>query len=171
MTTMTGLPPAYRLLGPVLSFEVRGVPVPQAAIRPLGKGRPAVHENAATLKPWRNRVAAVAHNEIAAARRLGYTFPLAGPLGMHLHFSVPKPKSAPKTRRTFPDVRPDLSHLVRAVEDALSLPACAPGVRAIGNDGQIVYELTTKAYPGEEQQALDEPGVLIRVYQIGVTDE
>lgn len=171
MTVTTGLPAAYRLLGPVLSFEVHGVPVPQAAIRPLGKGRPAVHENAATLKPWRARVAAIAHNEIAAARRLGYEFPLAGPLGLVLHFTVPKPKSAPKTRRTFPDVRPDLSHLVRAVEDALSLPKIAPGVRAIGNDGQIVYEIATKAYPGEEEQALDKPGVLVHLYKIGVVDD
>lgn len=169
---MTDLPPAYRLLGPVISFHVLGVPVGQGRVSFLGKGRGAKHSNAALLKPWREKVAAAAHNAVLADRRAGLRrdFPLTGPVGLVLHFTMPKPKSAPKGRRTFPATRPDISHLIRAVEDAISLPSENVATRLLNDDGQVVYELATKAYPGEEEQALDEPGVLVHVYRIGVTD-
>jgi Holliday junction resolvase RusA-like endonuclease len=168
--TDTLISPAYPLYGPVLSFPVYGSPVGQGRVSFLGKGRGAKHSNADTLKPWRKKIAAEAHNQILRARRLGYEFPLTGPIGVHLHFTVPKPLDAPKRRRTFPVTRPDLSHYVRAAEDALSLKDEQIGTRVLGDDSQIVYILSTKAYPGEEQQALDAPGVLIRVYQVGARD-
>src|SRR5688500_18451761 len=107
---MTGLPPAYRLNGPMLSFTVLGTPIGQGRVSFLGKGRGAKHSNAATLKPWRESIAGAAHNAVVAVRRAGLhrDFPLTGPVGLHLHFTMPKPKSAPKTRRTFPATRPDL---------------------------------------------------------------
>lgn len=173
MTTMTDDAPRYHLYGPVLRFEVLGVPVGQGRVSFLGKGRGAVHSNADTLKPWREKVAAAAHNTVVADRRAGlrYELPLAGPVGLVMHFTLPKPKSAPKRRRTFPATRPDVSHLIRAVEDAISLPSQTVATRLLSDDGQIVYELATKAYPGEELHALDEPGVLIYLYTIGVVDD
>lgn len=170
---MTDLGPQYCLYGPVLRFEVLGVPVGQGRVSFLGKGRGAKHSNAATLKPWREKVAGAAHNAVLADRRAGlrHDFPLSGPVGLHMHFTMPKPKSAPKTRRTFPDTRPDISHLIRAVEDAISLPAENVATRLLNDDGQIVYELATKAYPGEELHALPEPGVLIYLYTIGVSND
>lgn len=45
---------------------------------------------------------------------------LDGPLQMQLRFYLPKPKSAPKRRRTWPDKKPDLDKLIRAVGDALT---------------------------------------------------
>lgn len=150
----------YHLLGPMLSFHVIGAPVGQGRISSLGTGRPSVHSNAAILLPWRQTVAAAAHNaKLAAVHR--DRFPLTGPVGLHAHFTVAKPKSAPKRRRTFPITRPDLSHYLRAAEDALQ----AAGVYL--DDAQIVDEHQTKHYPGEHAQALDVPGVVIYVYAVG----
>jgi len=164
------LAPAYTLRGPILSFPVYGDPIGQGRISFYGKGR-SVHSNAKTLKPWRFQIATEAHSQILAARRMGYEFPLTGPIGLHLHFTVPKPASAPKRRRTFPIKRPDLSHFVRAVEDALTPLKDSPvSTHVLVDDSQIVYLLATKAYPDEEQQALERPGVLIRVYGVGVRD-
>lgn len=155
----------YRLNGPVLSFHVIGDPIGQGRISFLGKGRPAIHSNQERLLPWRELVTATAHNAKLATRGMTalYEFPLTGPVGLHCHFTVAKPKSAPKRKRTFPITRPDLSHYLRAVEDALQ----KAGVYV--DDAQIVDEHQTKHYPGEHAQALDVPGVVIYVY--AVSDE
>jgi len=154
----------YRLLGPMLLFHVIGDPIGQGNIRHLGKGRPAIHQNQHLLLPWRQTVTATAHNaKPEATARMRREFPLTGPVGLHCHFTVAKPKSAPKRRRTFPVTRPDLSHYVRAIEDALQ----KAGV--YGDDAQIVDLSATKHYPGEHAQALDVPGVVIYVY--AVSDE
>jgi hypothetical protein len=48
---------------PVLSFIAHGNPIGQGNIRHLGAGRPAVHQNAKTLLPWRDTIR---HAAIAA---------------------------------------------------------------------------------------------------------
>ncbi len=156
----------YQLLGPVLSFHVVGLPIGQGRVSFLGKGRPAIHSNQHLLLPWRQTVAAAAHNAKVAAARISsrYVFPLAGPVALSAYFTMPKPKAAPKRRRTFPITRPDVSHLVRAIEDALQVKG---GAGVYGDDSQIVDEHTTKAYPGEHLQALDVPGVVIYIYAVG----
>lgn len=160
----------YTRYGPVVSFEVYGIPVPQGAVRHLGKGRPAVHQNQDVLLPWRQLVAAAAHNAMVEARRIGrpYTFPLQGPVALSAYFTVAKPKGAPKGRRTWPAARPDLSHYVRAVEDAISSkrPELAMG-RVLADDAQIIDGDQVKAYPGEHAQALDRPGAVVYIYTIG----
>jgi Holliday junction resolvase RusA-like endonuclease len=150
----------YRQTGPVLCFHVLGTPAPQGAIRHLGAGRPAIHQNAKTLKPWRAQIQDAAEQAIAEQVPWNYVFPVAGPVGLYVCFTMPKPKSAPKRRTTWPTTRPDLSHLLRAAEDAL----VAAG--AFKDDSQIVTTQTDKAYPGEHIQALHIPGALIRVYTI-----
>jgi len=72
--------------------------------------------------------------------------PLEGPVSVQLYFRMPRPKSAPKSRK-LPCVRPDLDHLVRAVGDALS------GV-VYKDDGQITSFSLEKSYS-------DEPGVAV----------
>jgi Holliday junction resolvase RusA-like endonuclease len=154
-------PPEYRLLGPMLSFHVLGTPVGQGRITTYGKGR-SVHSNAERLLPWRESVQHAAEDAIGTA--VHPVFPLDGPAGLHAYFTMPKPKSAPKKRTTYPVTRPDLSHLLRAVEDALQ----AAGV--FKDDAQLIDETTAKVYPGEHAQALHVPGVLIRVYSVDSTD-
>ncbi len=64
---------------------------------------------------------------------------LDGPLQMQLRFYLPKPKSAPKTKRTWPDKKPDLDKLIRAVGDALT------GV-LYTDDARIVAVTASKDY-------------------------
>jgi len=81
---------------------------------------------------------------------------LAGPISLSLVFYLPRPKShfgtgrnAGKLKpsaRKYPTTTPDLTKLVRAVEDALK------GV-TWKDDSQVVYQLNTKFYrerPGVE---------------------
>lgn len=156
--------PDYYLYGPVLSFTVLGTPVGQGRISFLGKGRPAIHSNQDRLLPWRELVQHAAEDAIRAEmpslEHRSYTFPLDGPVGLYACFTLPKAKSAPKKQVTYPTKRPDGSHLLRAVEDAMT----NAGVWV--DDSQLVDEHISKVYPGEHVQALHVPGVLIRVYTV-----
>lgn len=155
----------YELVGPVLRFHQLGLPVPQGAIRHLGAGRPSVHANAATLKPWRAQIQSAAEETLKVTDTSPWfppgSFPLAGnPIGLGVYFTMRKPVSAPKTRITYPISRPDVDKLVRAVLDALA----AAGVYR--DDSQVVWLETKKMFPGEDIHALHVPGVAVEVYDI-----
>jgi Holliday junction resolvase RusA-like endonuclease len=64
---------------------------------------------------------------------------LDGPLQATFRFYLPKPVSAPKRRRTWPDRKPDLSKLMRAIEDPMN------GV-LIADDARIVAAFVSKDY-------------------------
>lgn len=150
----------YRTNGPWLTLEVLGEPIGQGNIRHLGAGRPAVHQNAKTLKPWRGRVQDAAEEQIAATIHKG-RFPITTePVAIDATFTVRKPVAAPKRRQTWPVTRPDVDHLFRAIGDALT----AAGVWR--DDSQIVELTARKVYPGEHPQALHVPGVVIAVYTV-----
>jgi Holliday junction resolvase RusA-like endonuclease len=150
----------YRISAPLLEFDALGDPIGQGNIRHLGKGRPAIHQNAKLLLPWRDVVTYCAVEEM---RRVGGVWPVAkpAPVGVDLTFTVPKPKSAPKTRRTYPVTRPDIDHLERAVLDALTRAG------AWQDDSQVVEVVKRKVYPGEHPLALHTPGVRVRAWLIG----
>jgi Holliday junction resolvase RusA-like endonuclease len=84
---------------------------------------------------------------------------VAGAVSVEMTFTMPKPKSAPKTRRTWPATRPDLSKLVRSTEDALT------DAGAWEDDARVVYCVASKVYPGEAVNALDKSGVVIRIQE------
>lgn len=161
-------PTGYHLHGPALDFVVLGAPVGQGRISFLGKGRPAIHSNQDRLLPWRELVQHhaesainnVVQNDITDGVPT-WTFPLPGPVGLYAWFTLPKAKSAPKNKLTYPTKRPDGSHLLRAIEDAMT----NAGVWL--DDSQLVDEHIGKVYPGEHAYALHVPGVMIRVYTIG----
>jgi Holliday junction resolvase RusA-like endonuclease len=127
-------------------IEVIGCPAPQGSKRHVGKG--IMIESSAKVKPWREAV-------VWAARESGVKVP--GAVTMVVIFTVPKPKSAPKTRRTYPDRKPDLSKLVRSTEDAL----VTAGV--IEDDARIIHCASGKVFPNEHPDALDVPGAVIRI--------
>lgn len=160
----------------VAVIAVHGTPAGQGRVSFLGKGRPAVHSNAALLKPWRVAI-------IRAAREAtgchGFTdwngicltcrIPKAEhglyaniPTGAEITVTVPKPKTAPKRKRTWPITRhsTDIDHHARACLDSLS----ESGV--IKDDSQIVDLTVRKVYPGEHPEALDQPGAIIRLYTL-----
>lgn len=135
-----------------------GSPAPQGSKKFVGltkTGRGILAESSAKVKPWRQDVKA------AAEKARGDASPMDGPLRAHIVFTLPKPKSAPKRRRTFPDRKPDLSKLLRSTEDALT------DAGVISDDARIVeFVRLAKAFPGEDVDALTAPGVKIEIWQI-----
>jgi hypothetical protein len=86
--------------------------------------------------------------------------PLDGPLSVEAIFTIPRPPSVkgfawPATRSSG-----DVDKLLRAVFDALTKG------KAIAGDSRIVETATRKVYPGMVADALDKPGVLIRVWRL-----
>lgn len=141
-------------------FDVFGSPAPQGSKKFVGvskSGRGLMVESSRKVKPWRMDVKAAA--ELARAEN-GET--LDGPLGVSMVFTLPKPASAPKRRRTWPDRMPDLSKLIRSTEDAIS----DAGLWA--DDARVVEVCASKVYPGEGADALDAPGVRVAIWRADV---
>jgi crossover junction endodeoxyribonuclease RusA len=133
------------------TITIYGTPAPQGSKRFVGlskTGRGILVESSAKVKPWREAV-------LFAAREHGAK--IEGPVHLWVWFTLAKPKSAPKTRRTWPDKKPDLSKLVRSTEDALV------DAGTIEDDARIIQCLSMKVFPGEHDMALDVPGAVIEI--------
>jgi len=137
-----------------LEIVVYGNPAPQGSKKFVGmaNGHGMMIESSKKVKPWRQDVKAA-----ALTARAGEP-PIDGPIIASMVFTMPKPLSAPKRKRTYPDKKPDLSKLVRSTEDALTDAGIwRDDARVIG------YERLAKVFPGEDPEALDAPGVRITV--------
>ncbi len=138
------------------AFVVYGNPAPKGSKRGFFNkhtGRVALVESSSREKPWRQDVIAA-----ALAARNGAE-PLDGALVLRCVFTMPKPKSAPKSRRTFADRKPDVDKLLRSVLDALVAGAL------IADDARVVdVTRLAKVFPGEDPEALEAPGVRIEIY-------
>ena len=123
------------------SFFVAGTPRTKGSKRgiPIYRGKRGepreftgkvamLDDNRDTLKTWEADVRYQAMQATIGAPLL------RGPLELTLLFKMRKPKSEPKTRRTWPDRKPDWDKLCRAVADALK------GV-VYRDDGQICRAL------------------------------
>lgn len=137
---------------------VYGSPAPQGSKKFVGRtkeGRGIMAESSKKVRPWRQDVKAA-----ALAVRDGAA-PIDAPVRVRMVFTVPKPASAPKRKRTFPCRKPDVSKLARSTEDALV------DAGLIVDDARIVqYDRLAKVYPGEDPEALEVPGVRIVVEQM-----
>jgi Holliday junction resolvase RusA-like endonuclease len=130
-----------------MRIEVRGTPGPQGSKRYVGNG--ILLESSAKVKPWREAV------KWAAIESLPYAgFLFHGPLHVEMHFTLPKPKSCPKSRK-YPDRSPDLDKLVRSTDDALT----QAGIWE--DDARVVRIVATKNFPGANANCLPCPGVTI----------
>lgn len=123
-----------------VGFTVYGVPQP-AGSKVAGRakdGRMFVRDAAAKSAPWKRQVAQAAGEAMSGDL-------LDGPLSLAVVFYVPRPKSHQGRRGLlpsappYPATRPDLTKLVRAVEDALT------GV-VWRDDAQVVRQFAWKAY-------------------------
>lgn len=85
---------------------------------------------------------------------------LTGPLAVRMVFALPRPASAPKTRRTWPSGRVgDIDKLARSVLDSMT----DAGVWR--DDAQVVHLDVVKDYPGPDiSQPV--PGVRITVHRV-----
>lgn len=154
----------YRGAGGVSSdavrIIVRGRPAPQGSKSFKGMtnaGRAILTESSKKVRPWRQDVKAAAE----ACRARSGAAPIDGPVIVRMVFTLPKPKSAPKTRRTYPMRTPDLSKLVRSTEDALT----DAGIWK--DDARVIeYVRLAKVFPGEDPEALDCPGVVIEIREV-----
>jgi crossover junction endodeoxyribonuclease RusA len=123
----------------------------------MKKGKAIMVESSKKVRPWRQDVKAAAEGWRARSGVL----PIDGPVVVRMTFTLPKPKSAPKTRRTYPMRTPDLSKLARSTEDALTDAGIwTDDARVIG------YSKLWKAYPGEDVDALDSPGAVIEIIEV-----
>lgn len=124
-----------------INFYVAGVPAPggskKAFVNPK-TGRAIIVDDAKNNTSWRERVA-------AEASRVPGIRPLDGPLSLEITFFVLRPRShiGKRGRRpsapVWPAVRPDITKLVRALEDALK-SICWH------DDAQIVMQTAIKRY-------------------------
>jgi len=123
--------------GAGVAFVVRGLPGPQGSKKFVGlskAGRGLMIEASRKVKPWRQAVAAAAREAMQGLAVMD------GPLRLEVHFTLPAPKSRPKSR-LWPDRKPDLSKLIRSTEDALTGIAWA-------DDARVVEIVATKRYAG-----------------------
>ena len=116
-----------------ITFEVLGTPAPKGAmtafpIRKAGAltGRVAVTARSSERqREWTNRVLSVVRG-IAEDVEL-----LDEPVVVTMRFYMPKPKAAPKRRRTWPDRAPDIDKLARLVLDAMTGTLLADDARVV----------------------------------------
>ena len=129
-----------------VEFEVYGKPQPAGSKRAFvnpKSGRAIVTDANAKSKPWKQEVAAVAHQ--AMAGRGVFT----GPVRMLLEFHVARPKGHYGTGRNaavlkgsaprHPTSKPDVTKLIRGVEDAMT------GV-VYRDDSQVYRQEARKVY-------------------------
>lgn len=150
-----------------LVIVVYGSPAPQGSKKFVGlakSGRGILTESSKKVRPWRQDVKAAARDAIDAEPKAvdvltgANWFPIDAAVRVRMVFTMPKPASAPKRKRTFPCRMPDLSKLARSTEDALT----EAGVWK--DDARVVeYSRLAKVYPGEDPESLDAPGVRIVV--------
>jgi Holliday junction resolvase RusA-like endonuclease len=142
-----------------ITLTITGTPAPQGSkdAMPIYKGSKKkgtrvftgrvnlVESSATTLKPWRAAVT------LQARRQYDRPAPLDVPLSVGMVFLIARPKSV---RRPYPNVKPDLSKLVRAVEDALT------DAKVWRDDALVVrYHELDKRYAAAGEQ----PGVLVSI--------
>lgn len=156
-----------------LTVVVHGRPAPQGSKKYAGHRRNAksgrisavLVEQSKRVKPWRALVTAATRDAITAGHPSHapvHTPPLDGPLEAEIVFTVRKPASAPKRRRTWPITRDsgDLDKLLRSTFDGIADAA------AVVDDARIIRVTATKTFPLEHPEALTEPGAIIRLYTL-----
>ena len=151
------------LYDPCMRIVVYGIPAPQGSKRPIRNqytGKIATVENSPNLAPWRQDVKFAAEAVLTEA---GRPQPFQGAVAVRMVFTLARPATVKRNKRPFPSVAPDILKLGRAVEDALT----AAGVWR--DDCLVVeYGRLAKVYVGEDPEALDRPGVMIDIQELGL---
>lgn len=138
----------------VVSFVVYGIAQPAGSKRAFVNrktGRVQVTDAAKGSKPWQAEVRAAAAGAMMGLERDWPLWGMNGPLRLHIVIYVPRPKGHYGARGVrpsapaYPAVRPDLTKLLRGIEDALT------GV-VWRDDAQVVEQTARKLY-GEPARA------------------
>lgn len=140
-----------------VSFVVLGVAAPQGSFRAAVSrrtGKAFLLQSCKRTMPWRQEVAAMAQQAMALHE---HTSPFVGPVRLQLDFYLPRPAGHRGKRGLLPSAptrpakKPDLSKLVRAIEDALTSIVYL-------DDAQVVEIRATKSFADDEV-----PGADVRV--------
>ena len=136
-----------------IGFQVHGLPASKGSMKsfvPKGWKRAILTNDSEKTKPWENviRVAAI-EAKVKAGMQSGEL--LDCPIQMQLHFRLIKPKSRPK-KVIWPEKKPDMDKLLRAVFDALTGSIYT-------DDARVVHLTMTKNWACAEWP----PGVLIEI--------
>jgi len=129
---------------------VYGTPAPQGSKRHVGNG--VMVESSKKVKPWRQDVKYAA----LAARFLRHQS-VDNPVLLRVVFTLPKPASAPKRRKTYPSKKPDIDKLLRSTMDGLT----EAGVWV--DDARVIEVTALKVFPNEHDESLDAPGARITI--------
>lgn len=163
----------------MLEFTVHARPAPQGSKRPRvsKSGKPyMIESSAAGVKSYRGAVVESAELAIgdATGEQAEKWEPMEGPVLLYVVFTFARPTShygTGKNRRRLKPTAParpatratgDLSHLVRATEDAIT----DAGVWK--DDCQVVECFSAAVYPGGHQHAQRVPGAWISIAELGV---
>lgn len=127
----------------MIAFRVASIPQPKGSLRAfVANGRPILTSTTKGLKAWEAVVRSEAQRHITTL--------LEDAVAVDLRFALPRPKSLPKTRHSWPTRKPDIDKLARSVLDALT------GV-AWGDDAQVTTLHCQKRYC----QPSEQPGVWV----------
>jgi Holliday junction resolvase RusA-like endonuclease len=148
-------------IGRSVQATAYGIPKPQGSMsaQVIRKGPRAgqvavYHQNEQALMPWRVAL-------VYALRGAHDGDPMQGPVGVHVVFTMPKPKSAPKRRHVWPAKKPDLDKLLRGVLDA----ATYAGVWV--DDSQVVMATCSKHYVSDGYaHVMASPGAYVHVWEV-----
>ena len=137
-----------------MTITVFGTPAPQGSksFKGMAGGHAILAESCQAVKPWRQDVKAAAIEAMGGAGK-----GVAGPVSVLMVFTMPKPKSAPKRRKTWPDRKPDIDKLCRTVLDGITIGGLSE------DDARVTDLWALKCFPGESVDGLDVPGAVIRV--------
>ena len=95
------------------SFSVKGAPQPKGSARAFVRnGRAIVTSDNPAVKTWEDTIRFVLQDWPHGV--------LAGPIALDMTFTFVRPPSVSAKRRPQPTVKPDLSKLYRAAEDAMT---------------------------------------------------
>ncbi len=131
--------PGWITGAPLFALTVIGLPAPAGSKSYKGHskaGKPILAESSKKAAPWRADIVSAVDGKLPTE----WT-PLDQPLRAFMVFTLARPTTAPKHRRTWPSTYPDVSKLARSTEDALKIAG------VIRDDARIVdYVRLGKVY-------------------------
>ena len=136
------------------SFYCYGIPAPQGSKSHVGNG--VMVESSKKVKPWREAVKAAAE---------GAGPKLDGPLQVYMVFTLPRPKSAPKSYVS-PSKTPDLSKLARSTEDAITEIGLWADDARVAEYVRLAKVFPSGSVPEPDPASLPHPGVVVACKQI-----
>ena len=136
----------------MITFFVAGTPIAQPRVRACIRGKHAGVYDPGTANEWKNKVMSCGTTAAYRPEHSTKFEILTGPVGLTLHFFLPRPKhhsrSNGELKQTAPwwhTSKPDLDNLEKAVKDAIT----QIGV-IWADDSQVCMSQKTKIYTTNE---------------------